>query len=48
MKKGGQITNRSTGNCTNSGLEQNSGARKINLKFVNKPLSNFNLMNYVK
>ena len=47
IKKGGRIGEKPSWYPTNSGLEQDSGARKT-IKFVNKPLSNFDLLNYAR
>ena len=46
-KKGRRISNRFAWNSSIKNMEQNTSSRTNNSKFINKPLSNFDLIEWV-
>ena len=46
-RKGQRITNFNVRHTTKSNMEQNPNLRSVNIKFINKPLSNFDLIDWV-
>ena len=47
-KKGRRIHNTTIRNSSIKNMEQSTSSRKNNLKFINKPLSNFDLIEWIK
>ena len=47
-KKERRVTNKSSRHSSKSGLEFYTGAGKTNIKFIDKPLSNFDLIDWVR
>ena len=47
-KKGKGLLTSNVRHTTKSNMEQNPNIRSVNIKFINKPLSNFDLIDWVK